>query len=94
VTELPRLYNTSTSLYDLWFTTFWKATDRYRERPQMNWIRLMALLGHEKSLERMLQMRNDYDIDECDNEGHTALMWACEFVNENVVRMLLDKGPT
>jgi hypothetical protein len=34
----------------------------------------VALLGHEQMLEWMLQARKDYDINEYDNEGRTALM--------------------
>ena len=37
-------------------------------------------------------MKKDYDIDECDNEGYTTLMWISEFGNKKVVRMLLNNN--
>jgi hypothetical protein len=68
------LYNVDSRLYDLWFTIFWKATRPYENQPQMNSIRLVALLGHEKVLELMLQSNQYCDINESDNDGQTALI--------------------
>ena len=62
------------------------------ERPRMNSIRLAALLGHEKVLEWMLQSNKYGNINESDNRGMTALMWASEFGHEITVKMLLDRG--
>jgi ankyrin repeat protein len=85
-------YDVDSDLYDLWFTIFWKATMRYDYLPKMNSIRLAALLGHEKVLELMLQSNKDCDINESDNKGRTALIWASQLGHEKVVQMLLDKG--
>ncbi|KAN0085322.1 Ankyrin repeat-containing domain protein [Elaphomyces granulatus] len=61
-------------------------------RPQMNLIRLAALLGHEMVLEWMLELNNYCNINESDNDGRTASIWASEFGHENAVQILLDRG--
>lgn len=58
----------------------------------MNSIRLTALLGHDKVLERILQTEQYYHINKPDNNGVTALIWASQFGHEKVVQMLLDAG--
>jgi ankyrin repeat protein len=87
-----RLYDIDSDLYDLWFTIFWKAARCYESRPRINSIRLAALLGHDKVLELMLQSNKYCDINESDDNGGTALMWASEFGHEKVVHVLLDRG--
>ncbi|KAN0072724.1 ankyrin repeat domain-containing protein 50-like protein 3 [Elaphomyces granulatus] len=86
-----RFYDIDSHLYDIWFTIFWTVT-MGGSRPQMNPIRLAALLGHEKVLEWMLQSNKYCDINESDSAGRTALIWASEFCHGKTVQMLLDRG--
>ena len=58
----------------------------------MNLIRLAALLGHEMVLEWMLELNNYGNINESDNDGRTALIWASEFGHEKAVQILLGRG--
>ena len=53
---------------------------------------LAALLGHEQVLGQLLQLGFVLHIDECDDTGYMALMWACGEGHEKVVQMLLEKG--
>jgi ankyrin repeat protein len=58
----------------------------------MNSIRLAALLGHEYSLQLLLQLTECYEINESDDDGRTALLWASQLGYNKVVQVLLDKG--
>jgi hypothetical protein len=90
--KISQLCDTESPLYRMWFSIFWRSTHVYDEEPQMNSIRLAALLGHETVLEWILRSKKNYDINECDDAGRTALMWASEGGHEKVVRILLDAG--
>ncbi|KIX01605.1 uncharacterized protein Z518_09331 [Rhinocladiella mackenziei CBS 650.93] len=86
------LYDTNSGLCDLWFTIFWRATMPYIDQPRMNSVCLVACLGHEEALELMLQSNKYHDINESDNDGPIALIWASQFGHEKVMQMLLDRG--
>jgi hypothetical protein len=86
-----QMYDTTSALYTQWFTIFWQEIRYWREKPQMNKIRLAALLGHDKVLEVVLR-ENRSDVNLADNAGQTALGWASEFGHEQVVRLLLQAG--
>jgi ankyrin repeat protein len=58
----------------------------------MSAIRLGGLLGHENILELRLRRKNDYDIDESDRDGRTALIWTSEYGHETIVQTLLERG--
>ena len=92
IAKVSQLYDTNSPLFGLWFAIFWKATHPYEKQPQMNSIRLAALLGHGKVLELILQSNQDYDINESDDHGRTALTWASQFSHDEVVQILLDNG--
>ena len=93
MTTILRFYDTNAGLYNLWFPIFWRASRPYKRcLPEMNVIRLAALLGHERVLELMLEAPKRREIDESDEEGRTALLWASEFGHEKPVQMLLEAG--
>jgi ankyrin repeat protein len=93
MTTILRFYDTNAGLHNLWFPIFWRASRPYKWRlPQMNIIRLAALLGHERVLELMLEAPKCREIEESDEEGRTALSWASEFGHEKPVQMLLKAG--
>jgi hypothetical protein len=86
-----QMYDTTSALYSQWFTIFWQGFRYWGKKPQMNKIRLAALLGHDKVLEVVLrEIRSDVNL--TDNDGQTALGWASEFGHEQVVRLLLEAG--
>jgi Ankyrin repeats (3 copies) len=58
----------------------------YGDRPQMNSIRLAALLGHEKVLELMLQLNKYCDINEFGSAGRS------KFCHGKTVQMLLNRA--
>ncbi|KAK5213084.1 hypothetical protein LTR47_006963 [Exophiala xenobiotica] len=64
----------------------------YNDLPRMSSIRLGGLLGHDDILELTLGRSNEYAINECDEDGRTALLWASKGGHEKVVRILLDHG--
>ena len=90
--RILRFYQVNSRLYHVWFPIFWQAIRRYSDLPEMSLIRLGGLLGHKKILELMLQRKGDYDIDESDSVGRTALIWASKFGHEKVVQTLLERG--
>jgi hypothetical protein len=67
-------YDVESDLHDLWFPIFWQATRPCERRPQVDSIELVALQGDDKVLEMLLQSDQNYDIDESDDEGRTALI--------------------
>jgi Ankyrin repeats (3 copies)/Ankyrin repeats (many copies) len=85
-------YQVNSRLYNVWFPVFWQATRPYDNLPEMSPIRLGGLLGHENILELTLQRKEDYDINELDSDGRTALFWASEYGHEKVVQILLERG--
>jgi ankyrin repeat protein len=90
--DVSRLYDTDGPLFGLWFIIFWKATNPYSDPPQMNAIRLAALLGHGQILKAILQSNQHYDINESDKTGCTGLIWASQRGHTEVVQMLLERG--
>ena len=71
-------YDVHGDLYSLWFPIFWKTTRPYKNRPQMSSVRLSALLGDEKVLKMLLQLNKSVDINDPDDGGRMALIWACD----------------
>ncbi len=92
ISDIFRLYDTTNTLYSLWFPISWKAIYPDEDQPQMNSIRLAAFFGHEVILERILQSNQHYDINESDETGRTGLTWASQFGYVQVVQLLLDWG--
>jgi hypothetical protein len=80
-------YDADSAVHSQWFPIFWMAVSPDYGQPKMNSIRLAAVLGHEKVLELMLQSDKGYNLNESDNDGHTALMWASQFGHEAIVQM-------
>jgi ankyrin repeat protein len=76
----------------MWFAIFWKATRWYDSLPEMSQIRLGGLLGHEAILALTLGGKEYTDIDESDEDGRTALIWASEYGHEKVMQILVDVG--
>jgi ankyrin repeat protein len=64
----------------------------HSDLPKMTRIRLGGLLGHKDILELTLRGTKYVDIDESDEDGRTALIWAGECGHETVVQMLVDLG--
>lgn len=58
----------------------------------MNSIRLAAVLGHEKYSKLILQSTECSRINESDDDGRIALMWAIEVGYDKVVQILLERG--
>ncbi|RMZ87896.1 hypothetical protein DV736_g4876, partial [Chaetothyriales sp. CBS 134916] len=92
VDQIFGFYQVNSRLYHAWFPIFWQATRPYDDLPKMSPIRLGGLLGHENILELMLQQKEDYNIDESDQNGRTALIWASDYGYVKVVQMLLEHG--
>ncbi|KIX05301.1 uncharacterized protein Z518_06173 [Rhinocladiella mackenziei CBS 650.93] len=92
MTRLSQLYATDGPPYSLWFAIFWKTTHPYEIQPRINSIRLAALLGHEKLLQLILQSAEHHKINEPDDRGRTALMWASQLGYDKAVQILLNKG--
>ena len=92
VSRILPFYQVDSKLYDLWFPIFWRATRHYATLPKLSQIRLSGLLGQEHILELTLQGKEYVDIDESDENGRTALIWASEYGHEKVVQMLVDLG--
>jgi hypothetical protein len=88
--RILELYQVENTLYNYWFRIFWQATRRYHDFPQMSPIRLGGLLGHDVILRSVLQLNPDLDVDDPDEYGRTALMWASEEGHEKAVQILLD----
>ena len=51
----------------------------------------MELLPHENISELMLQPKEDYDINDSDREGRTALIRASEHGDARVVPLLFER---
>ncbi|KAL9094308.1 MAG: hypothetical protein Q9165_003449 [Trypethelium subeluteriae] len=92
VSQASNLYNTDSTLYRRWFAIFWRSICRYLHEPQMDSLRLAALLGHKTMLEGILQSHQRCDIDESDENGQTALIWASTFGFHEAVQLLLNNG--
>ncbi|KIX01149.1 uncharacterized protein Z518_08874 [Rhinocladiella mackenziei CBS 650.93] len=90
--RILEFYQVNSRLYNIWFPIFWQAISPYDFLPKMSPIRLGGLLGHENILELTLQRNEDYDIDESDRKGQTALIWASEYGHAKVVQTLLERG--
>jgi ankyrin repeat protein len=92
VSRILPFYQVDSKMYHLWFPIFWRATRSYNTLPEMSGIRLGGLLGHENILELTLEGKEYTDIDESDEEGWTALIWASQCGHETVVEILVDVG--
>jgi hypothetical protein len=87
-----QLYDTSSTTY-LWFFIYWATTHRNRMPPsKMNATRLTTMLGHWRTLEKILQENEDCDINQKDEDDNTALMWASGSGYEEVLQILIDAG--
>jgi ankyrin repeat protein len=91
MSKILQLYDTTCGLYNQWFAIFWQGFRYWSKKPQMNKIRLAALLGHEKVLELVLpEVRSNVNL--ADENGQTALGWASTFGHLEVVKLLLVVG--
>lgn len=91
--DLCCLYSTSSGLYDVWLPTFWQTMFPCQDQSQMNSIRLAALLGHESMLYTIWQRySHNYDIHAYDEDGRSALYWACDNGHTKPVQILLERG--
>ncbi|KAK7420625.1 hypothetical protein QQZ08_010317 [Neonectria magnoliae] len=86
-----KLYDAQTERFQTWVSIFWKAAYPYDVRSGLQSAHLAALNGHVEVLAKMIQ-RSQIFIDVQDEEGGTALGWAAEEGQVEVVKLLLDKG--
>lgn len=91
MSSVQELYDTRSLTFQLWFSVFWKACYTFNRVPHVNPLQLAAILRHENVLEILLQSSRA-DIEDCDWEGHTALIWASKFNHRKIVQMLLRAG--
>ena len=92
---LHRIYDTGKSHLAVWFPIFWDNTDTLYDAPHMtphmNPIHLAAFNGHTRVVMKLLA-ENRNSIDEGDNTGWNALMWASVNGHEEVIQVLLEQG--
>ncbi|KAL1855493.1 hypothetical protein Plec18167_007085 [Paecilomyces lecythidis] len=88
---LDRLYETATSRFQLWYPLFWHANKPYgnsKQPPKMNPVHLAAFNGHY----RILETRYASNVNDLDDTGTTALIYASANGHQDTIRLLLTKG--
>jgi ankyrin repeat protein len=89
---LHQIYDTAKGRFSVWFLIFWDTTDTLNaDAPHMNPIHLAAFNGHTRMVLKLLA-ENGNSIDEGDNTGSNALMWASLNGHEEVAVLLLERG--
>lgn len=94
IPDILRLYDTGSTLHNLWFKIYWNAEYPYSLRPRMSVIQLALCLRHTQILITILRLGSDLDINHKDRKGRTALSSAClaRGDSERLVQILLDAG--
>ncbi|KAI9659868.1 MAG: hypothetical protein M1821_001220 [Bathelium mastoideum] len=91
IAQISQLYDIDSTSYRLWFAVFWKIKRGFdKEPPKMDRVCLEAVLGHAKVLEWILKSDQQYDINESNTTGATALIWASEHGHDETVKTLLN----
>lgn len=94
VASAKALYDTRSSIYALWFAIVWdsRLDEVFGRRPEFNEVHLAAFLGHEQMLRIILNSEQYPDLNKPDSTGQTALMWASQRGDAEIVRLLLEHG--
>ncbi|KAJ9210159.1 hypothetical protein DTO166G4_8248 [Paecilomyces variotii] len=93
---LYKLYDTTTSRFQLWYPLFWHANmphEKLKESPKMSAIHLAALNGHSKILERLIT-ESTSGISGPDDTGTTALIYASANGHDDTVAYIEEGGDT
>ncbi|GFF75843.1 purine and uridine phosphorylase [Aspergillus lentulus] len=96
---LHRIYDTAKAHFAVWFPIVWMNADMFWDAleilpdtaPHMDPIHLAAFNGHTRMVMKLLA-ENRNSIDEGDNTGWNALMWASLNGDEEVAELLLELG--
>ncbi|KUL90511.1 hypothetical protein ZTR_00271 [Talaromyces verruculosus] len=91
VDRVWKLYDVSTERFCLWFPKFWAAAMPTYEDPKMDTVHLAAFNGHSDIICRMDFETTD-TVDRMDRSGRTALQWASERGNLEIIQLLLERG--
>lgn len=86
-----KLYDTADVRFWSWFPVWWRVFRPYEHVPIIHDQHVIAMNGHIVVL-RERYKSEEFDLDQRDSTGTTALMWAAANGHQKVVEWLLDKG--